>query len=119
MALTHRILRDSAIILNKKGESGHPCLNHFFKVNCRVGEPLTRTEMEAVERHGWIQALYLELNPIKDIIKLRYTQLTLLNAFSNSTLNKRPAKLLFLNQSIISIAISEQSKICLPLMKEN
>ena len=59
------MLKDSAIILNKK-KSGRLYLNFFFKVNCGVGEPLIRTEMEAVERHWWIQPFHVELNPIKD-----------------------------------------------------
>ena len=35
----------------RRGERGRPCLNPLFMLNCPVGDPFTKIEIEAVETH--------------------------------------------------------------------
>lgn len=105
--------------IESKGDNEHPCLKPRHIRNFLVGEPLTRTDNEAVDTQPLIHALHRTPKPIFSRTASRNNQLTLFQAFSKSTLKTRPPSSLILIASITSFTIKEQSMIWRPLIKEN
>lgn len=113
-ALVKIRLRQSATRMKKKGESGSPCRRPLEARIFPRSLPLIMMEKFGEETQPRIHLLHLSPNPLAFKIKSRKSQSNISNAFSTSNLRTTPFWFFWNLSSVISFAMSEASRICLP-----
>jgi hypothetical protein len=95
-SLPRIMLKPSAMIRNRKGDKGHPCLNPLEDLKKEDNDPLIKKENEVDSTHPMIQLTKIRFIPILIRASLRNTHLTLSYAFDMSTSTTKVGNIFYL-----------------------
>lgn len=101
-------------MMNRKGDSGSPCLTPHSISNSFVGEPFKKKDALFDHRHPCIHLHHLSSYPSCICIESRYSQLIESKALSKSTLKSNVFFVVFLPQEHNSLTINGPSRLFLP-----